>query len=360
MTLRELALPDFYKPHNARMQSYRPDVAMLRAEANSSDVPDVRVSSLDQRRILLLLIDPQLDFCHPNGNLYVVGGEGAVKDCMRTAQFIYRNLPQLTRIAATMDTHYPFQIFFPEFWLLPRLEIPGTGTLVVSDGNRLVNRGMDGTEYGPLIPNPNVLQFIDGYDYAWLKHYAKHYVDELKREGKYSLLLWPHHALLGHDGHRLSNVIHEAMLYHGFMRNTSPWLIQKGDDWLTESYSVFRSEVEFAPNPESPSYDYRVGTNNTSLISQMMKDYDAIIIGGQASSHCVKASVEDIITHLCGDRGSLDKIYLLTDCMSPVAVPGADFTDVAEEALAGFEQAGMHLVKSTTPMDEWPDFPKAD
>jgi hypothetical protein len=55
----------------------------------------------------------------------------------------------------------------------------------------------------------------------------------------------------------------------------------------------------------------------------------------------------------------LGKFYLLTDCMSPVVVPGADFTDAADEALKGFEASGMHLVQSTTPMREWPDFPAA-
>ena len=53
-------------------------------------------------------------------------------------------------------------------------------------------------------------------------------------------------------------------------------------------------------------------------------------------------------------------MYLLADCMSPVAVPDgaggfvADFTPEAEEALASFARAGVHLVQSSLPLREWP------
>ena len=49
------------------------------------------------------------------------------------------------------------------------------------------------------------------------------------------------------------------------------------------------------------------------------------------------------------------KVYLVEDCTSPVVVPGViDFTDQANAAFARFQQAGMHVVKSTDPIDTWP------
>jgi hypothetical protein len=43
--------------------------------------------------------------------------------------------------------------------------------------------------------------------------------------------------------------------------------------------------------------------------------------------------------------------------MSAVVVPGVvDYTDPAEEALRKFADAGMHVVDSTTPIDQWEDF----
>ena len=50
------------------------------------------------------------------------------------------------------------------------------------------------------------------------------------------------------------------------------------------------------------------------------------------------------------------KIYILQDCTSAVVVPGGpDFTGDAEAAMKRFADAGMHIVDSTTPMDQWPD-----
>jgi hypothetical protein len=48
------------------------------------------------------------------------------------------------------------------------------------------------------------------------------------------------------------------------------------------------------------------------------------------------------------------KIYLLEDCTSPVVVPGIiDFTEPADEAYARFAEAGMHIVNSSEPMENW-------
>jgi hypothetical protein len=45
---------------------------------------------------------------------------------------------------------------------------------------------------------------------------------------------------------------------------------------------------------------------------------------------------------------------LLEDCTSPVVVPGADYTDEAAVAFRRFAEAGMHVVRSTEPMESWP------
>jgi hypothetical protein len=44
--------------------------------------------------------------------------------------------------------------------------------------------------------------------------------------------------------------------------------------------------------------------------------------------------------------------------MSPVVVPGADFTDAAEETFARLQAAGMHRVRSTDAPALWPEFPR--
>ena len=59
-------------------------------------------------------------------------------------------------------------------------------------------------------------------------------------------------------------------------------------------------------------------------------------------------TISDLLTDLQKEDPSLaQKIYLLEDCTSPVVVPGADYTEQADEAFVKFAEAGMHLVKST-------------
>ena len=86
------------------------------------------------------------------------------------------------------------------------------------------------------------------------------------------------------------------------------------------------------------------------------------MIAGQAASHCVKSSIDDLLDEIVTNDPSLaEKVYIMTDCMSAVTVPdrnggfAADFTEEAEKAQQRFADAGMHLVVSTDPIDSWPD-----
>jgi len=58
------------------------------------------------------------------------------------------------------------------------------------------------------------------------------------------------------------------------------------------------------------------------------------------------------------DPSLAKKVYLLEDCTSAVVIPGVvDFSEQAEAAFARFAEAGMHRVRSTDPIREWPEFP---
>src|SRR3954467_1730557 len=112
--------PHFFDPRNAASWSYRPDAAQLAAAAATHRARHkIKPSAADERRIHLLLIDVQKDFCFPQGSLYVAGrsGTGAMDDSRRLAEFVYRNLGSITAVTTTMDTHFAYQIFFPSFWI---------------------------------------------------------------------------------------------------------------------------------------------------------------------------------------------------------------------------------------------------
>jgi len=130
----------------------------------------------------------------------------------------------------------------------------------------------------------------------------------------------------------------------------------KGGNALTENYSVLSPEV-------LTRHDGRpLAQRNTQFIKTLL-EADAVVIAGQASSHCVKSSIEDLLGEIrAQDEALARKVYVLKDCMSSVAVPDPtakgkllfDFTPQADDALARFAQAGMNVVESTTPIASWP------
>jgi len=343
----QLPIPNFFDGKRAADYQYRPDAATLAtAAAGARAQHSIRPSAADETRVHLLLIDVQKDFCFPEGTLYVAGrsGTGAVDDSRRIAEFIYRNVGALTDITTTMDTHLAYQIFFPSFWL-DKADAPLTAHRVVTS---------DQISSGEVRPNPAIAKWLCGGNYTWLCKQVLHYTKELERAGKYQLYLWPPHCLLGSDGHALAGVIHEARLFHAFARTAQSNVEVKGGNPLTENYSVLRPEVlsRFDGNA--------LAQRNTQFIQTLLAA-DAVVIAGQAASHCVKSTIDDLLGEISTQDPTLaKKVYLVTDCMSAVTVPdgkggfAVDFTAQADTALQKFADAGMHLVKSTDPMASWP------
>lgn len=345
----ELPVPGFYDPANASSWSYGPDQEALVGEAAEwRSEHGIAPASEDRRRVHLVLIDLQKDFCFPEGTLYVGGrsGRGALEDNDRIARFIYRNLGRITEITCTLDTHYPLQIFSPSFWLDESGEVPPAHTEVTLEDVRA----------GRLRPNPAIARWVAGADEEWLQRHVEYYCEQLERGGRYTLYLWPPHCMAGSEGHALAGVIHEARLFHSYTRLSPARVAVKGEHPLTEFYSAIHPEV-------GKTFDGKpLAAPNTTFL-EALGSADAVILAGQAASHCVRSTAEDLVEHL--DEESLGKIYIMTDCMTSIAVPSpdkpgefvVDFTSAAEAAFERAAEAGIHLVESTTPLEEWPDFP---
>lgn len=346
MKTSELPLPSFHDPRNAERFAFAPDEqAVFTAAAEHRRAHAIRPAASDERNVHLLLIDVQKDFCFPQGSLFVGGrsGRGAIDDSRRIAELIYRDLPSITQITTTMDTHFAYQIFFPSFWVDREGE-------PLSAHREITVQQIDA---GEVRPSPAVAKWLCGGNYPWLMKQVRHYAEELEKAGKYKLYLWPPHCLLGGAGHALAGVVHEARLFHSFARGAQSHVEVKGGHPLTENYSVMAPEV-------LTRHDGRPLAQKNALFLRTLLTADAVLIAGQAASHCVKSSIDDLLAEVAAtDRALAKKIYLLTDCMSAVAIPDgkggflADFTDAAESALARFEAAGMNLVKSTDPMSRW-------
>lgn len=306
---------------------------------------NIQPAATDKNRICLLLIDVQNTFCIPNFELFVGGasGTGAIDDNVRLCEFIYRNLKVITQIAPTMDTHTAMQIFHPIFWINQAGEHPLPAATSITP---------DDIQQGKWRVNPAVANSIAQGNYEALEKHAFHYVKQLSDAGKYPLTVWPYHSMLGGIGHALVAAVEEALFFHCIARNSQTRYEIKGNNPLTENYSILRPEVLQGVD-NSP-----IAQKNSNLI-QALLNFDAVIIAGQAKSHCVAWTIADLLTEIKAKDASLtNKIYLLEDCTSPVVVPGVvDYTTQADEAFERFAAAGMHLVKSTQPVESWAEFP---
>jgi len=207
---------------------------------------------------------------------------------------------------------------------------------------------LDDLQRGVWRVNPAVAGGLEHVDHDYLDRHAHHYVTTLTAGGKYPLLIWPYHAMLGGIGHALVSAVEEAAFFHSLARHCQIRSEIKGNHPLTEHYSVLGAEVMTGPDGDA------IASKNTELIDWLL-DFDAVIIAGQAKSHCVAWTLHDLLEEIeSRDPRLAEKFYLLEDCTSPVVIPGViDFTDQANEAFQHFAAAGMRLIQSTAPLAEW-------
>ena len=296
--------------------------------------------STGQPKIAVVGIDYQLTFCNPQVNeLFVSGnnGEGSILDSVRMAEFIYRYIHLITKTIWTLDTHNIWQIFYPLFWVDKEgFNNPAPYTNITYEDVR----------DGKWKPNPR-LSFVLGRDPFYWHEYALHYTKRLKNTNRYDLIIWPYHAMTGSVGNALTPILDEASFFHSIVRMAEREFQFKGNDSKTENYSVFQ--------PEIMTDHLRVVFNepNWKLI-ELLKEFDMVIFGGEAGDYCLPWSIEDFLSQL-EDPNQAKKLYLLEDTTSPVVVGGYNGTDNMKAAFGRFQEAGMNIVKSTDPIETWPN-----
>lgn len=258
----------------------------------------------DQRKTLLLAIDMQNDFME-GGELAVPGSHG---DVLRTAQFIYDYLENITQIAVSLDTHHPQQIFHPSWWIDQNGNPPAPFSIITAEDLkngvwRAVNNPEESLEY--------VLQ--------------------LEQRSKKALCVWPYHCLEGTLGAALEPQFANMVYFHSVARDAVTKRLVKGKDPLSEMYGIIK-----------PEYDRGRYCDNEFL--EHLATFDRIIIAGEAKSHCVLESVRQIAEHFADRPDLTSRIYILEDCMS--SIPG--YEEMTEKTFAQFrERYKINLVKST-------------
>ncbi|MEJ2101105.1 MAG: hypothetical protein P8X68_14175 [Desulfobacterales bacterium] len=340
MAAAEIPIPSHFNPEKVAEVWKVAYQSLAEAAEKWAKQYKLQPASRDKFKISLLLVDVQNTFCIPGFELYVGGpsGTGAVDDNRRLCNFIYRNLNVITQICPTLDTHQAMQIFHCIFLVNDRGEHPAPYTLITADD---IEKGI--WKFNPQLSSS--LQIDETYGQQLLHHYTR----QLKAGGKYDLTIWPYHAMLGGIGHALVASVEEALFFHSIARLSQPDFQVKGDNPFTENYSVLSPEVLEGPAGEG------IAEKNVEFINKLL-DFDAVIIAGQAKSHCMAWTIEDLLNEIqIADRKLSEKVYLLEDCTSPVVIPGViDYTDQADAAFQKFSDAGMHVVRSSDPIANWP------
>jgi nicotinamidase-related amidase len=340
--MRELPIPPHYDPKRVG-EVWRVPYQERAADAQDwAEQHGLRPALENGFRICLVAVDVQNTFCIPGFELFVGGrsGTGAVDDNRRLCEFLYRNLGAITAIIPTLDTHRATQIFHA-VWLIDEAgRHPEPYTLV----------SVEDVESGRWRVNPAAVEST-GIEADYAQRQLLDYTRKLAESGKYNLTIWPYHGMLGGIGHALVSAVEEAAFFHTIARASQPSFQVKGDNPLTEHYSMLGPEITTGP-------DGGTIAGKNELLIQQLSLYDAIVVAGQAKSHCVAWTIADLLE---GDdereRALAPRTYLLEDCTSPVVVPGMDYTEEADAAFDRFAAAGMHAVRSTDAIESWPGIP---
>ncbi len=289
---------------------YEPDFQRA-YEAGRADFKSA--TEQDTPRVLAWLIDMQIDFVFPApiGRLPV---PNAIADTKRTIEWLYRNVHQITQIAASLDTHTPFQIFYPTWWKNSKGESPVPYTVITAEDARK----------GVWIP-------------AMEPEWSIKYLDELEKVGKKQLMIWPFHCMEGTTGRALVPALSEAIMYHSGARTAQPSYLTKGMIPYTEFYSVVEPEVKYSQLPE--------GGLNTRFL-EFVSRFDLIYVAGQARSHCVLETVHSVMRHFSAQPDVIHKLRFLNDCTSSIS----GFEQPTEAQLQQFNVQGMKFVQSTDPI----------
>lgn len=259
-----------------------------------------------RKNVEFLIIDPQNDFCHHHGALFVPGAD---KDAGRLANCLRRLKDQITDIHVTLDSHHLVDIAHPIFWEDSNGKHPNPFTLISKDD-------VVGGKWHPKNP-------------AWAKR-ALDYVTTLEVNKRYMLCIWPPHCLIGSWGHNVCDPVYKAITEWEEDFNMVDY-VTKGSNLWTEHYSAVQADVPDAKDP---------GTSLNIGLIEILQKAPLIALSGEALSHCVANTVRDIANNF-GEE-NIKKMVLLTDTTS--SVPG--FEKLGEDFLKEMKGRGMQVCES--------------
>ncbi len=267
--------------------------------------------------IRLLIIDPQNDFCdlperdRPAGFQPALPVAGAHADLRRLARALSAHPAKVSHLAITLDTHHHYDVAHPGYWTT------GAGA-PVAPFTTITARAVRAGEFRTRDSNDAARTLA--------------YLDALEAAGRYELMVWPVHCIEGNWGQQIHDEVQAAIGVWAAQARQPALVVHKGRNPYTEHYSALQAEVPVADDPATAL--------NLELL-RWVDQADALWVAGQASSHCVRATVEHLVAHLPAESAS--RITLLTDCMSPVA----GFQAQHDEFLENLRSQGARLAHAS-------------
>lgn len=288
----------------------------------------------------LMIIDPQISFCwqglekmgvdqqawgkvasvlisngygslaealFEEGSLFVPGSPG---DMTRLAKLIWRLLDTLSAITVTMDSHHQLDQAHQLWWMRESDGASPDPLTILGEHNGQVVKfipngsgGLDPTNEVYVTRNPSALTRGGCKGTGSLG-----YLKELKKQNRYSHVIWPDHCLIGSFGQTIHPAILDAV--HGWERRQVAWgdYVTKGSQPHSEHYSAVRAEVIHAKD--------RSTQVNSRLIKNLKKVKNTIW-GGEAFNFCMANTGLDVAEEF-QDEELIGGMIFLTDCSSNV------------------------------------------
>jgi nicotinamidase/pyrazinamidase len=263
----------------------------------------------------LLLIDPQNDFCDITDAALPV--PGAASDLARVAGLMQRAGDHLDDVIVTLDSHAAVGIERVTFWSTGAGEAVQPFTRISAADVRTARfQPRDGSRV------PAVLEYLDA----------------LERGGRYRLVVWPVHCVVGTWGHNLHEAVGAQITRWEQVHQRPVLRVLKGMNPMTEQYSAIQAEVPIAEDPATQK--------NRTLIERARPRDGLLLVAGEAASHCVAATLEHLLAEFTPEERR--RVRLLRDCMSPVS----GFEAQATTCLDAAQAQGARLVTAVEALAE--------
>ena len=241
----------------------------------------------------LLIVDPQNDFCDIDGATLPVTGADA--DMKRLAALVDQAGGAIADIVVTLDSHPVYAIERPAFWQQPGADVAEGVPQPVAPFTQIKAEDVRAGRFAPRD--------------AALREQVLTYLDALEASPKkYILMVWPTHCVVGTWGHNVHGDLAAALGRWEAARLRTVEKVLKGQNPMTEQYSAVRAEVPIAADPRTQT--------NRALVDRIVDFPGLTFIAGEASSHCVAATAEDLFAEMSAER--LARVVLIEDAMSPV------------------------------------------